>query len=113
GSRRTTERGSPAPLVRVRFIIPLPRSDVESGSDGPPRRCPKSFKLAWMPAAAHITASAATVTKSGTKALSRTHTNKQRMRSDLDFAVLVDQHYAALYRFAISLAGNESDARDL
>jgi len=35
------------------------------------------------------------------------------MRSDLDFALLVDQHYAALYRFAISLAGNESDARDL
>jgi RNA polymerase sigma-70 factor, ECF subfamily len=35
------------------------------------------------------------------------------MRSDLDLEPLVDQHYAALYRFALSLAGHESDACDL
>ena len=35
------------------------------------------------------------------------------MRSDIDFERLVDQHYAELYRFALSLAGNESDACDL
>src|SRR5258705_12650579 len=37
----------------------------------------------------------------------------QRMRGDLDLERLVDQHYAALYRFALSLAGHESDACDL
>lgn len=35
------------------------------------------------------------------------------MRGDLDVQGLVDQHYAALYRFALSLSGNESDACDL
>jgi RNA polymerase sigma-70 factor (ECF subfamily) len=35
------------------------------------------------------------------------------MRGDLDVERLVDQHYAALYRFALSLSGNESDACDL
>jgi RNA polymerase sigma-70 factor (ECF subfamily) len=35
------------------------------------------------------------------------------MRSDIDFDRLVDQHYAELFRFAVSLAGNESDACDL
>jgi RNA polymerase sigma-70 factor, ECF subfamily len=35
------------------------------------------------------------------------------MRGDLDLERLVDQHYAALYRFALSLAGHESDACDL
>lgn len=30
-----------------------------------------------------------------------------------DFTRLVEQHYAALYRFALSLSGNESDAADL
>src|SRR5688500_4803373 len=35
------------------------------------------------------------------------------MRGDIDLDRLVEQHYAALYRFAVSLAGNESDACDL
>jgi RNA polymerase sigma-70 factor (ECF subfamily) len=35
------------------------------------------------------------------------------MRGDMDFDTLVDQHYAALYRFAFSLSGSESDASDL
>jgi len=35
------------------------------------------------------------------------------MRGDLDLERLVDQHYAALYRFALSLSGHESDACDL
>lgn len=35
------------------------------------------------------------------------------MRGDLDLERLVDQHYAALYRFALSLCGHESDACDL
>jgi RNA polymerase sigma factor (sigma-70 family) len=35
------------------------------------------------------------------------------MRGDIDLERLVEQHYAALYRFAVSLAGNESDACDL
>ena len=35
------------------------------------------------------------------------------MRGDMDLERLVDQHYAALYRFALSLAGHESDAVDL
>jgi RNA polymerase sigma-70 factor (ECF subfamily) len=34
------------------------------------------------------------------------------MRSD-EFERLVDQHYASLYRFALSLCGSESDACDL
>lgn len=32
---------------------------------------------------------------------------------DTDFEKLVDAHYAALYRFALSLSKNESDAADL
>jgi RNA polymerase sigma factor (sigma-70 family) len=35
------------------------------------------------------------------------------MRGDIDLERLVDQHYAALYRFALSLSGHESDASDL
>lgn len=35
------------------------------------------------------------------------------MHGELDFDRLVEQHYAALYRFAFSLAGSESDAGDL
>jgi RNA polymerase sigma factor (sigma-70 family) len=35
------------------------------------------------------------------------------MRGDLDVTRLVDEHYAALYRFALSLSSNESDACDL
>jgi len=35
------------------------------------------------------------------------------MRGDTNFDRLVEQHYAALYRFAVSLAGNETDACDL
>lgn len=41
------------------------------------------------------------------------HTSKAEMRGDIDFELLVDQHYAALYRFAFSLCTNESDAGDL
>jgi RNA polymerase sigma-70 factor (ECF subfamily) len=35
------------------------------------------------------------------------------MRGDVDFERLVDQHHASLYRFALSLAANETDASDL
>jgi RNA polymerase sigma factor (sigma-70 family) len=35
------------------------------------------------------------------------------MRGDIDLDRLVEQHYAALYRFAVSLCGNETDASDL
>jgi len=35
------------------------------------------------------------------------------MRGDLDFEELVGQYYAPLHRFALSLAGNGSDAGDL
>ena len=35
------------------------------------------------------------------------------MAGKLDFEVLVDRYYAALYRFALSLTRRESDARDL
>ena len=35
------------------------------------------------------------------------------MRGDLDFEKLVEQYYAPLHRFALSLAGNASDASDL
>src|ERR1044071_5453382 len=35
------------------------------------------------------------------------------MRGDLDFEELVREHYAPLHRFALSLAGNGSDAGDL
>jgi RNA polymerase sigma-70 factor (ECF subfamily) len=35
------------------------------------------------------------------------------MRGDIDLERLVEQHYAALYRFALSLSGHESDASDL
>lgn len=35
------------------------------------------------------------------------------MRGDMNLNTLVEQHYAALYRFAVSLCGNETDACDL
>lgn len=35
------------------------------------------------------------------------------MRGDLDFEQLVDSHHAALYRFALSLCRNETEAGDL
>ena len=35
------------------------------------------------------------------------------MRGDMDLERLADQHYAPLYRFALSLCANESDACDL
>ncbi len=35
------------------------------------------------------------------------------MHGDMDFERLIDEHYASLYRFAISLCANESDACDL
>lgn len=35
------------------------------------------------------------------------------MRGEVDFTRLVDQFYAPLYRFAISLSGSDSDAADL
>jgi RNA polymerase sigma factor (sigma-70 family) len=35
------------------------------------------------------------------------------MRGDIDLNLLVEQHYATLYRFAVSLCGNETDACDL
>ncbi len=35
------------------------------------------------------------------------------MRGDMDFDGLVARHYAALYRFAVSLCGRESEACDL
>jgi RNA polymerase sigma-70 factor (ECF subfamily) len=35
------------------------------------------------------------------------------MPGELDFERVVDQHHAALYRFALSLSRNESDASDL
>jgi RNA polymerase sigma factor (sigma-70 family) len=35
------------------------------------------------------------------------------MRGDIDFDELVNQQYAALYRFAVSLCGNETKACDL
>jgi RNA polymerase sigma-70 factor, ECF subfamily len=38
---------------------------------------------------------------------------ESRMAGKLDFEVLVDRYYAALYRFALSLTRKESDARDL
>ena len=50
---------------------------------------------------------------SGTKSVPESHTHKHRMRGDLDFEQLVDQHHAPLYRFALSLCRNESEAGDL
>jgi RNA polymerase sigma factor (sigma-70 family) len=35
------------------------------------------------------------------------------MRTDVDFEILVRDHHAALYRFALSMTRNEADARDL
>jgi RNA polymerase sigma factor (sigma-70 family) len=39
--------------------------------------------------------------------------NEERQRGQLDFQSLVDLHYGALYRFAMSLTRAESDACDL
>jgi len=50
----------------------------------------------------------------GTKALAKTHTSVvSGMRSDLNFEGLVQEHYPSLYRFALSLTRNETDACDL
>jgi RNA polymerase sigma factor (sigma-70 family) len=35
------------------------------------------------------------------------------MRGDIEFEALVNQHYAPLYRFAVSLSANEAEACDL
>src|SRR5688572_23659362 len=40
-------------------------------------------------------------------------TDESPMAAKLDFEVLVDRYYASLYRFALSLTRQESDARDL
>jgi len=50
---------------------------------------------------------------SGTKAVPTTLTHEQLMRGDMDLERLTDEHYAALYRFALSLCAQESDASDL
>ena len=50
----------------------------------------------------------------GTKASATTHTSVvSGMRSDLNFEGLVRDHYPSLYRFALSLTRNETDAFDL
>lgn len=43
----------------------------------------------------------------------RTSYEQDRQRGELDFQVLVDQHYAPLFRFAMSLTRAETDAGDL
>lgn len=50
---------------------------------------------------------------SGTSVTARTSYEHNRERGPLDFQHLVDLHYAALYRFAMSLTRTESDAADL
>jgi RNA polymerase sigma-70 factor (ECF subfamily) len=50
---------------------------------------------------------------SGTFVTARTSYEQDRERGPLDFQHLVDLHYAALYRFAMSLTRTESDAADL
>lgn len=50
---------------------------------------------------------------SGTFVTARTSYEHNRERGPLDFQHLVDLHYAALYRFAMSLTRTESDAADL
>src|SRR5207244_495354 len=49
----------------------------------------------------------------GTESFFGTLIHKQSMRGDMDLERLADQHYAPLYRFALSLCANESDACDL
>ena len=50
----------------------------------------------------------------GTKPSARTHTSVvSGMRSELNFEGLVREHYPSLYRFALSLTRNETDACDL
>jgi RNA polymerase sigma factor (sigma-70 family) len=49
----------------------------------------------------------------GTKTRLKTPIYKHRMRGDPDFEQLVNEHHAPLYRFAISLCRNESEAGDL
>ena len=52
--------------------------------------------------------------ESGTKATPDAHTHvSDGMRGDLDFESLVREHYASLYRFALSLTRSENDACDL
>jgi RNA polymerase sigma factor (sigma-70 family) len=50
---------------------------------------------------------------SGTFVAARTSYNQDGGTSELDFQSLVDLHYGALYRFAMSLTRTESDACDL
>ena len=45
--------------------------------------------------------------------MAHTNVESQNMADRLDFQVLVDRYYVALYRFALSLTRKESDARDL
>jgi RNA polymerase sigma factor (sigma-70 family) len=43
----------------------------------------------------------------------RSSYDQDRQRGELDFQTLVDQHYAPLFRFAMSLTRTETDAGDL
>jgi RNA polymerase sigma-70 factor (ECF subfamily) len=43
----------------------------------------------------------------------RSSHEQDRLRGELDFQTLVDQHYAPLFRFAMSLTRAETDAGDL
>ena len=52
--------------------------------------------------------------ESGTSSVPGPHMHvTDGMCGDLDFESLVEKHHASLYRFALSLTRNESDARDL
>jgi RNA polymerase sigma factor (sigma-70 family) len=50
---------------------------------------------------------------SGTVVGAQSSYDKDRQRGELDFQTLVDQHYAPLFRFAMSLTRTETDAGDL
>ncbi|HEY0548924.1 MAG TPA: RNA polymerase sigma factor [Verrucomicrobiae bacterium] len=50
---------------------------------------------------------------SGNQIGSRYSYPEQAMRGDMDLERLTDEHYAALYRFGLSLCAQESDASDL
>ena len=50
---------------------------------------------------------------SGTVVAAHSSYDQDRQRGELDFQTLVDQHYAPLFRFAMSLTRTESDAGDL
>jgi RNA polymerase sigma-70 factor (ECF subfamily) len=49
----------------------------------------------------------------GTIVAARSSHDQDRQRGELDFQTLVDQHYAPLFRFAMSLTRTEADAGDL